>query len=126
MSKSSADGLIVVLPSAARRDPGCVRVATAIRRARRLAGVDPARFAKLLSLCPWLGPRWQITAERVAAWEEGLVPPAAVELLAAAEMAGVEVEVLLGGRPLEARLDELEKQLQQQSLQLRHLLDRVS
>ncbi len=115
---------MIPMPQVVRRGPTCTRVAMAIRRARRLTGVDAAEFARLL------GARLEHegdvpTRAAVTAWEDGFDVPSAVALLVAAEVAGVEVEVLFCRRPVLMRLNEVEEQVRRQSLQLRDLLHRV-
>jgi transcriptional regulator with XRE-family HTH domain len=116
---------LIPLPRAAGRSSRCTKVAMAIRRARHLARVDAAEFARLLRTR--LEREGDMLAPTdVTAWEDGLDVPSAVALLVAAEVAGVELEVLFCRRPVLARLSELEEQVRRQSLQLRDLLHRVS
>lgn len=125
----SADD-IVDLPTAARRDRHCVKVATAIRRARRFLGVDRATFAALLrdrlSGGGSEGADVPIDADAVAGWEEGKVAAPAVALILAAEVAGVEVDALLYRLPSLTRIERLELQLRLQVHQLRMLCKQLA
>lgn len=115
---------VLDLPLPARRGRYCVKVATAIRRARRLVGVDRATFAALLrdrlseDLHELAVP---VDADTVAAWEEGRMAPPAVALLAAAAVTNVEVEMLLCRLPSLKRFEQLEAQVRLQVQQLRTL-----
>jgi len=110
---------------AALIDPRRTKVVTAMRRARWCVGVDPMRFATLLAAR--LGKEGladtevPVTGEAVSAWEDGSEIPSAVVLLAAAEVADVEVELLFCRRPLLTRLQELEERVGRQAAELRGL-----
>jgi len=90
--------------------------------------VDRATFAALLSdrLRGDLDDSpVTFSARRLGAWEDGDEPVPAVVLLAAAELANLEVEVLLGRLPVLARIERLERQLSLQGQQLRMLSDQL-
>lgn len=118
------------LPRVARRGRFRVRVALAIRRARRLAEVDPTAFAAALRALLPAGTDDEIdlrgvTGAAVVAWESGLEDPSATILMAAAEVAGVEVEVLFHRRPVMVQLKRMEDQLRSQADQVRGLRRRL-
>jgi hypothetical protein len=108
------------------------RTALALRRARRLAEVEPGEFA--LEMTTLLadanrtagnGEAEAVTPAMVLSWETGLRVPPATVLLAAGEVAGVEVELLFHGRAVIARFLDLEEQLRRQSGQLRRLRNQL-
>ena len=108
MAKSHAvpAAQVIRLPAAAALSRRGTQVAMAIRRARRLSQTDSAAFAD--SLKPLLEGEDTVTATAVMAWESGIAVPSATVLLAAASVAGVELELLFCRRPLLARLLHLE------------------
>lgn len=96
-----------------------------MRRARRLSRTSAAQFAELLR--GRLEEEGQaaecdvVTPAAVRDWEAGITVPSALVLLAAADVAGVELEVLLCRRPIWDRLRELEQGFKRQSQQLLEL-----
>ena len=88
--------------------------------ARRFACLDPAGFASALrdGLEAAGEPAEDVTGDRVLAWEEGRGSPSALALLAAADVAGVEPEVLFNRPPVVERLEQLERALTSQAAQL--------
>jgi transcriptional regulator with XRE-family HTH domain len=115
------------LPRIAKLGRRRASIALAIRRARRLAAVDLDEFAAALqqALSKDGADHEHVTGALVAAWENGLHEPSASVLLAAAEVAGVEVEVLFHRRAVILRLLRLEEQVQRQSDELRGLKQRM-
>jgi transcriptional regulator with XRE-family HTH domain len=89
-----------------------------MRRARRLAGAGAAEFAKRLRI----ESGEPVTPHKVRAWEDGVSTPSAEVLLAAADVAGVELELLFCRRQLLKRLEAVEHQVERQS----HLLHGLS
>jgi transcriptional regulator with XRE-family HTH domain len=105
--------------------PRRTKVATAMRRARQFVGVDRIEFAALLATRLYTEGLTDtdvaVSGETVRAWEDGSAVPSAVILLAAAEVADVELELLFCRRPVLVRLQELEEQVWRQSASLRRL-----
>lgn len=110
---------VVPLPRLAHCRPLRQQVAVAIMRARQLSRYQPASFASALRHEMRVGnfP----SEEDVLAWERGERSPSAEDLLAAAEVAGVEVELLLGRRAVLSRLRDLEDQVEAHARALGHL-----
>jgi transcriptional regulator with XRE-family HTH domain len=97
----------------------------AIQRARRLAGMGAVQFEELLR-DRLHGEGMELADGALADWEAGLTSPSAIVLLAAADVARVELELLFCRGPLLARVQDLEEQVGRQSAQLRDLRWRVS
>lgn len=117
---------MVDLPRAVYRSQFDTKVATALRRARRIVGADRAAFATLLTQRLNRGvDRKVLDPRQLAAWEEGDEDAPAVVLIAAAELANVEVDLLLGRLPVLTRIERLERQLKFQGQQLRVLSERL-
>jgi transcriptional regulator with XRE-family HTH domain len=113
---------LIPMPPATSQSRDRALVATALRRARHLAGADAVTFAELLRhRLGEPGP----TPALLAAWEDAIQVPPAVVLLAAADVAGVELELLFCRRPVLQRLQELERRAERQAQELRDLLRRV-
>jgi transcriptional regulator with XRE-family HTH domain len=104
-----------------------VRVAHAIAWARRLARLDHAGFASALRdrLQNVGEPADDVTRDVVVSWEQGHAMPSALTLLAAADVVGVEPEVLFGRLPVIERLERLEQLLRSQAAQLDVLQQRL-
>jgi hypothetical protein len=117
---------VVDLPRAGYRSRFETKVATALRRARRIVGADRAEFAASLAQRLYGGLDGKVLDPRqLAAWEEGDEDVPAVVLMAAAELATVEVDLLLGRLPVLTRIERLERQLKFQGQQLRVLSERL-
>lgn len=114
------DASRAITPMAPAADRHRVCVAHAIAWARRCARLDPAEFASALRdrLETAGEPPDDVTADQVVAWEEGRGSPSALTLLAAADVAGVEPEVLFNRPPVVERLRQLEQALTSQAAQL--------
>jgi len=92
-----------------------------------MARVDHARFAAMLRTCLEREdePSRGVTGPAVASWERGLTAPSATVLLAAADVAGVDPELLFSPAPVVERLERLEEHVRKQSAQLNRLYDRL-
>lgn len=109
---------LVFLPVAEASGPLVQHVAVAFMRARHIAGLCLEQFA--VAIGDILGGR-AVGPEQVARWERGEGCPSAEELLAAAQVAGVEVEILFGRRSVVDRLADLEQIVARQGCVLRRL-----
>jgi transcriptional regulator with XRE-family HTH domain len=114
------------MPSIARLDGFRLRLALAMRQARRLAQADPEQFARSLRMLLDTDDEERATGDAVVAWEAGLDVPSAAVLLAAAAVARVEVEVLLHRPALIARVEQLEERLRRQAEQVRDLRQQLA
>lgn len=116
------DTAVTDMPAIARLGGLRLRLALAMRYARRLAKVEPTEFAT--SLRAHLAMEKEaspVTAKAVVAYESGQATPSAAVLLAAAAVAGVEVELLFHRPSVLARLQQVEDRLRRQAEQLRDL-----
>jgi hypothetical protein len=63
-------------------------------------------------------PTDDVTSEAVAGWEQSRATPSALALLAAADVAGVGLEVLFNRPPVVERLEQLERLVTSQAAQV--------
>jgi len=66
-----------------------------------------------------------LTGDAIAAWELGRFAPSATALLAAADIADVELEILFNQAPVVERLRRLERQLRSHAVQIKVLKQRL-
>jgi transcriptional regulator with XRE-family HTH domain len=100
-----------------------VSVAHAVARARRRLRLDHGAFAEALRVrLQQAGESVEgVTEVAVSAWEKGLAMPSALALLAAADVAGVDPELLFNRPPVVERLEQLEGRVRSQAVQLEGL-----
>lgn len=110
--RSSTGGEVVVLPPLDR--PHRSQAAAALRRARRLSGLNVFEFAEAITRT--LGDA--ASPDDVGQWEVGQRSMPAEVLLAAGQVVRVETEILLGRRSSVDRLAQLDRRVRALQTQL--------